>query len=310
MHELPCAAAGTMASMAGADDLDWDDLRYFRCAAQAGTLAGAARALGVEHTTIGRRLGALERSLGVPLVLRRPDGLQLTALGERIVPLVDEMERTVLAIRDAVASQGTRVRLAVPSGFTVLFAPRLAQLCKEVPGLALELVSGSRPVDLERGEADLAIRSGTVTDKDLVARRLCDAGFALYAAREYVARRPVDPDDLRGHDVIGYDRSLADLGTAQWLESRSAGATIVMRSREMAEMLTAAVGGAGVAVLPCMLADAEPALVRLTPDVVTTRVLSLVYRREVRLSAQIRAVVRFVKEVIDANADRIAGVVR
>ncbi len=292
-----------------AAELDWDDLRYFLGAAQAGTLAGAARAMGVEHTTIGRRLSALEHALGAPLVLRGPDGLQLTALGEKLSPLVEEMERAVRSVRDLVASHRARVRLAVPSGFARLFTPGVAQLCRDHPGLSLELLSGARPVDLKRGEADLALRSGPVGDKELVVRKLCDSGFSLYASDAYLARRPgpVSTSDLSGHDVIGFDPSMAAMPAARWIDERAANATIVLRSREMTDMVTATASGLGLAVLPCVLGDAEPGLRRLTAEVVATRGLSLVYRRESRLSASVRAVVRFVVETIRRNADRIAG---
>ena len=298
--------------MGRADDLDWDDLRYFLRAAQARTLAGAARAMGVEHTTIGRRISALERSLGAPLVLRGPEGLQLTPLGERLSPLVEEVERAVSAVRDLAASSGTRVRLAVPSGWTGLFAPRLAQLHRDAPGVSLELVSGSRPVDLKKGEADLAIRSGPIGDNDLVVRKLGESGWSLYASPAYLARRPRprDPDDLAGHDLIGYDAALAAMPSAKWIEARAAGAAIVLRSREMTEMVAAALSGAGLAVLPCMLGDAEPALERLTDRVVATRALSLVYRREARLSAGVRAVIRFVIDTVRGQASLISGVRR
>jgi DNA-binding transcriptional LysR family regulator len=147
-------------------DLDWDDLRYLLRAAEAKTLAGAARAIGVRHTTIGRRLSALEHALGKPLVWRGPEGIKLTPLGESVVPLVEDMERTVLAIRDVVAAAKARVRLAMPSGFARIFTTRLGELGRDHPGIALELVSSARPVDLDRGEADLAIRSGPVVRQD------------------------------------------------------------------------------------------------------------------------------------------------
>jgi DNA-binding transcriptional LysR family regulator len=298
--------------MAPANDLDWDDLRYFLRAVQASTLAGAARAMGVEHTTIGRRLSRLERSLGAPLVLRGPEGLTPTPLGEKIAPRVEELERAILAIRDLVTSQKTRVRLAVPSGFTRFFTASLAQLCSDHPGLALEIVSGASPVDLKAGEADLAIRSGPVADKDLVARRLCESGFSLYASEAYLARRgvPADPNDLTGHDVIAYDPSLAAVPAAQWIEARAAKATIVLRSREMTDMLAAAAGGLGLAILPCALGDAEPALRRITPGVVVTRPVSLVYRSEARLSKDVRVVIGYVVEVMRRHADQIGGVGR
>ena len=291
------------------DELDWDDLRYFLRAVEQKTLAGAARAMGVEHTTIGRRLSALERSLGAPLVLRGPDGLRLTPLGERVVPLAREVERVVASVRELVSSQRTRVRLAVPTGFTKLFTDRLGALREKHPELSLELVSGARPVDLAKSEADLAIRIGTVRDESLVAKKLVESGWALYAAESYIARRgaPMSLDDLAGHDVVGFDPSLASVPPAVWLEARAENATVVVRSREATDMLTAALSGAGLAALPCLLADAEPTLRRLTPEPIASPLVSLVYRREARLSDEVRAVVAFVADVMREEAPRIRG---
>jgi len=294
--------------MADVDPMDWDDLRYFLCAARAKTLAGAARAMGVEHTTVGRRLSRLERGLGAPLVLRGPRGLELSGLAEALLPLVEDVERAVFAVRERATSQTARVRLAVPSGFTQLFASRLAELREECPRISLEFVSGSAIVDLMQGAADLAIRSGPVKDQDLVVRKLCDSGWSLYASPAYIARRPpIDLNDLHGHDVIGHDVSLASLPAAKWLEARASGCRVVLRSREMADMVAAAASGAGLAALPCMLADAHPGLRRLTADVIATRRLSLVYRREARISANVGAAARFVIRVIREHADRIGG---
>jgi DNA-binding transcriptional LysR family regulator len=298
--------------MTGADEINWDDLRYFLRAAQAKTLAGAARAMGVDHSTVGRRLTALERALGAPLFIRRPDGLQLTPLGETLAPLAGQVERAVLALSDQVTQQTARVRVAMPTGFTRLFTAGLARLRAEHPALSLELLSEPRLVNLRKGEADLAIRSGPVSDDDLVARRLGEVGSTLYAAPAYLARRPAPAaaDDLRGHDLIGYDQSLAALPVAKWIEEHAGDATIVLRSREMTEMLAAALSGAGVAMLPCFLGDEEPGLERLTPEVISTREISLVYRRELRLVKSVRAVIEFVVDVMRENAARVAGTPR
>lgn len=290
------------------DDLNWDDLRYFLRAAQSQTLAGAARALGVEHSTIGRRLTALEQALGAPVVLRNPDGLQLTPLGERLLPLVVEVERGVVAIQDVVEHGQVRVRLAVPSGMTQLFTGALARLRVEHPHVALEIVSGARPVDLHKGEADVALRSGVVTDPELVARKLCDAAWALFASAHYLARKPppIDPDDLSGHDVIAFDPSMASVPIARWVEERASRATVVLRSREMTDILAAARSGLGLAVIPCSLGDTEPGLVRVS-EVLGSNPMSLVYRRESRHSASHRAVLDFAIEVMSEHGDLLAG---
>ncbi|HKU99957.1 MAG TPA: LysR substrate-binding domain-containing protein, partial [Vineibacter sp.] len=291
------------------DHLDWNDLRFFLVALRSGTLAGAARTLGVEHSTISRRLAALERSLDAALVIRRPDGLQATPLGDKLMALAQDAERAVLAVEALAAAERKRVRLAVPSGFTAFFSTHLAGVHHDLPGVSLELLSGSRPVDLSRGEAELALRIGPVADEDLIARRVGDVGWSLYAAPAYLDRRPapVDPRDLTGHDIVGYDAILAAVPGAQWIEKHGAGATLVLRSRELADMVAAAAAGAGLAVLPCMLAETEPALRRLTDDVLGRRAMSLVYRREMLLSETVRGVIAFITSVIRTQAARISG---
>lgn len=290
--------------------LDWNDLRCFLLAAQAGTLAGAARAAGVQHTTIGRRLTALERSLGVSLFLRGPDGLTLTPLGEELLPLAQKAERDMLAIRDFVASRRNCVRLALPSGFVGVFADDLARLAHEHPELSVETISGSRPADLERGDADLALRIGPIHDQDLVARSLGDVGVSLYASPRYLHDHaaPIDLQDLSAHRLIAFGAELSALPSARWLEAHAGRATVVLRTNEMATMLEAAASGAGLAVLPCMLADHDARLVRLTPQVLATRGLSLVYRREQRGNRPVRTVAAFLIEALRARAERISGV--
>jgi DNA-binding transcriptional LysR family regulator len=283
-------------------ELDWDDLRYFLAAARARTLAGAARALGVEHTTVGRRLSALERALGGPLMLRGADGLQLTRLGARLAPQLEELERSVKRIRELAQSEATRVRLAVPSGFTRYFTADLPQLVRDHPGLALEIVSGASVADLKNGEADLALRSSPLSDPELVVRKLCDAGFALYGA----VALPTPVDGLRGQALIGFHEDLASTPAARWLEAHDEGATVVLRSRELSDMVTAAIDGVGLAVLPCSLADGEPGLRRLS-DVLVRAPLSLVHRREARSSEPVRAVIAFTVSIIKRNAARIGG---
>ena len=295
--------------MAATDKLNWDDLRYFLRASQSKTLAGASRALGVEHTTVGRRLTALERSLGAALVLRGPEGLSLTQLGERVVPRVLELEREVQAIVELASAQIERVRLAVPSGFTNFFTPRIARLREEHPRLSLEFLSGARMVDLKLGEADLAVRVGRVTDEDLVARKLADVGWSLYASPGYLARHPAhaDPTDLSGHEIIGYGAGLSSVSAAKWLDDHAAEATVVLRSNDSSGMLEATMSGVGLALLPCYLGDVEPALVRLTPAVLATRNVSLVYRREARLAGSVRAVITFVIEAIREQEQLLSG---
>jgi DNA-binding transcriptional LysR family regulator len=308
-HTLGLSRPALDCDMARVKTFDWNDLRYLLAAARAGTLAGAARELGVEHSTVGRRLSALEQALGGSLVLRQPDGLVLTPLGQRVASAAGQVDQAMAGVLAAASEAHARVRLAVPSGFSELFTARLARLLDANAPIVLELVSSAATVDLVKGDADLAVRGGPITDPDLVARRLAAVGWSLYAAHAYLQRHPApaDPANLRGHQLIGYDAALADTPAARWIDAHATGAHIVMRSREMVDMASAAASGAGVAVLPCFLAATLPALLRMTPEVLATRELWLVYRREMRLSPAVQAAIRFVVEVIEDAAPALAG---
>ena len=124
--------------------LDWEALRYFASAAHSKSLSGAARALGVEHTTVGRRLASLEQTLGAALVERGPSGLSLTRLGRRVFRSAQEMERIAASIAELAVAERTNVRLVVPTGFTALLTPHLQELNRTEPRLSLEIYS--RPI--------------------------------------------------------------------------------------------------------------------------------------------------------------------
>src|SRR5262249_29000487 len=155
-------------------------------------------------------------ALGGSLVLRKPDGLVLTPLGERIFDVAQQMERAASRVFEAAGDAQERVRLSMPSGFTALFSPHLERLRAATPPIALEILSGSRVVDLARGEADLAVRVGRIGNPELIARPLGRVGWSLYAASAYLQRKPVNADraTLDGHDVIAFDPALADTPNA------------------------------------------------------------------------------------------------
>jgi DNA-binding transcriptional LysR family regulator len=297
--------------VAAVDDFNWDDLRFFLRAAQTKTLAGAARSMGVEHTTIGRRLTALERALGAPLVLRGPEGLKLTPLGERIAPLVVEVERAVSAARAAAKSQRERVRLSVPQALTGMFTQALAQWRLEHKDISLEIIGANRSPDLKRGEVDLAVLVKDATDKDLIRRTLGEVGWSLYASGAYLARHPapVDPNDLSGHEIVALASDSTAAPAAKWLAAHAKNATVVSRSNASASLVAAAVAGAGLALLPCFLAEVEPSLQRLTPDVLTKHPVSLAYRREAKIAEPVKVVIRLVIDLMREHADSLRGVV-
>ena len=293
--------------------LDWNDLRYFLAVCRAGTLAGAARDLNVRHSTVGRRLEALEQALAVSLFTRTPDGFVPTEAGAGILALAEEAERAAVAIERRVAGSDTRiegtVRMTTSEGFSGFLVRRLAALHERYPDLMVEVLSGNRFYDLTRGEADLALRIGETTQPDLMCKRIGIAGWSVYAAASYLKRRgtPASLDDLRGHAVIGFDETMAGVPGAQWLDSHAGGAEVVMRGNSIVAVLNAAIVGMGIAVLPCFMADAEPNLQRLCPEVIGSRDLWLVFHSDVARIARVRTVIDFVTDVVGSEAAILRG---
>ncbi len=296
--------------MAG-NELNRNDLYLFLVAVDAGSFAAAGRALGVEHSTISRRIDALEGALGGALVLRTHRGLELTEMGLRVAGAARRVEQAVADVWVA-AGFAERVRLAAPSGFARLLSDHLDRLHTVEPPIALEIVSGADTVDLSAGEADLALRAGPVADLDLVGRRVATVGWSLYATADYLDRHPSndDPTDLAGHAVIGFDAGLAASPVGQWLLTHSQDANVVLRSHDMADAVAAAQSGAGIALVPCFLADGAPPLVRVTPEVVATRDLWIVARREVRMARAVRHVRDVVIAVLRRHDEQLRGRVR
>jgi DNA-binding transcriptional LysR family regulator len=293
--------------------LDWNDLRYFLAVCRAGTLVGAARSLHVRHSTVGRRVEALEAALGVSLFMRAPDGFVLTEAGSGIVSLAEEAERAVAAVERRVAGGDKRidgiVRVTTSESFSGFLMRRLPELQAQHPTLTVEVLTGNASLDLMRREADLAIRFMETTQADLICKRLCDAGWSLYASETYLARagNPKTPTDLARHDIIGFDETMARSPGAIWLEEHKAGARVVVRCNSLMSALNASIVGMGVAVLPCFLAEAEPSLRRLTDEVLATRAIWVVFHPDVAQIRRVRTVIDFVSTIIGKEATTFRG---
>ncbi|MCB1990548.1 MAG: LysR family transcriptional regulator, partial [Geminicoccaceae bacterium] len=192
---------------------DWNDLRHLIAVSRAGSTLAAARALGVNQSTVHRRLVELERRIGLGLVKRRPSGYRLSELGEALIDdllavetAVGDLERKIRSLKLDLA--GT-IRLTCPEPIVPRIAASglLDRFHERYPGLLVELVTSDRYLNLAEGEADIAFRSGEPVDDRLVGRKVCDSVWAVYASRSYVQKhgRPRDIADLATHALIGFD---------------------------------------------------------------------------------------------------------
>jgi DNA-binding transcriptional LysR family regulator len=286
--------------------MDWGDLRYFVAVARAGSLSAAARTLKTEHSTVARRVAALEASLGLRLFDRRGRRLALTPEGERMAELAFGVEDQVFGI-ERLAQAGTPgiqgvVRLSAPPAFAAAYlAPRLAALLEAEPGLTLELAGDSRAVSLSRREADIAVRLSRPQDGAVVARRVGTLAYGLYAAGDYLRRTPAE-----ARRYVGYDDSLESSPQQRWLLALAAGRPLALRTNDLASLHQATAAGAGLAALPRFLGDEDPRLQRLEGDArAAARELWLLVHPDLRGSPRVRLVLDCLAAAIRADAARL-----
>ncbi|MFG1479957.1 LysR family transcriptional regulator [Xanthobacter sp. V4C-4] len=305
MH-VPCAWIDKGA-VVGTADFDWSDLRFFLAVARAGRLTAAAARLGVEHSTVSRRIGALEATLGAKLFDRRPHGYGLTAAGERLLAAAEGMESLALAAQGSIAGAdlgvaGT-VRIGAPDGFGTFFlAPRIAALAQMHPDLDIQLLAMPRLFSLSKREADLAVSLSRPKEGRLYARKLTDYRLRLYAARGYLARRgPIESRAaLSRHAVVGYVDDLIYTPELDYAPLVAKDLRVQVKSSSLVAQLTATRGGAGVCVLPCFLGElfagaGDDDLVQVLADEVSiTRTFWLISHTDMRDLARIRVAADFI----------------
>ena len=279
--------------------MDWGDLRYFVALARTGTLSGAARQVGAEHTTVARRIAALEASLGVRLFERTARGYVLTVEGERIVETAYRIEDDVFGLQRQTASgpQGLAgtVRISAPPVFASAFlAGRLAALRASHPGIQLELAGESRAVSLSRREADVAIRMSRPVPDTLIARQVGRMAYGLYGARSYL-----EAADEAAWTFVGYDDHLDHTPQQRWLMSIAQGRPLVFRANDLASLHAATAAGMGLGALPRFMGDADARLARLPFDASSAvRELWLAFHPDLRRSPRVRLVVDFLADVL------------
>ena len=232
----------------------WDDIQVFLAVHRAGTLALAASRLGLDTSTVSRRLAALERDLGVALFERTRSGLLPARAADRVLAAAEAMEAAhALLSREATEVETTAegvVRISTAPGFASVFiAPGLVRLRKRHPRLTVELDASALPRDLTRREADVAVRSVRSQGADLVTTRLVSARWVACASSKLVARHgPVAAWD----DVpwITWDRDLASFPPSRWVATHVPASSIALRTSDFISQLVAAAAGLGALLAP------------------------------------------------------------
>jgi DNA-binding transcriptional LysR family regulator len=295
---------------------DWNDLRYFLAVARHRSTLAAARTLKLNQSTVQRRLTQLERRIGHKLVKRHPTGYRLTELGQEMLLYAERVEQAVLAFeqhleaakREAVGV--VRVTCPEPLVYRITQSSLLERFHARHPKLRVEFVMSDKYLDLAKGEADVALRSGDTDDGELVGRKIADSIWAVYASRKYIERhgKPERVEDLNHHLLIGFDEAMANHRAAKWLRQVAANAKMVARNNSVLGLVYAVKSGVGIAPLPTALGDAEEDLVRvLGPIPELARIWRLLAHPDVRHTPRVSAFFDFIVEEIDALRPILTG---
>jgi DNA-binding transcriptional LysR family regulator len=287
---------------------DWNDLHPFLALARHGSLAAAARALGLRHSTVSRRIAAFEHRLGTRLFHRTSTGTTLTDAGTRLLPLAIKAEAAFVTLIDAARDQPHVLRLSVPTGFAPILAPALVAVQKARPTLTINVLSTSQPTDIAAGLADIALRLSPTRDPALLTRTVAQVGLALYASPAYLRDHPAtDPFSFAGHHMIGLHPDLSNSPAARWLDDHAGEAATILRLSQMTEVCATAASAAGLALLPCLLGDAQPGLIRVHPAVLLHQPLTLVCRRDVARDPVSRRLIDTLVRAVKRRSDALAG---
>ncbi|MDI5986546.1 LysR family transcriptional regulator [Halomonas sp. M4R5S39] len=288
--------------------LHWDDLRVVLAIAETGTLSGAGRRLGASHATLFRRLNAIEQRLGVRLFERARTGYSPTAAGEELAATASRVEAEVLRAERRLVGRDLRLSgvIRVTTTDTLLMgllSPILADFRRAHPEIVLEVAVSNALFNLSQRDADVAVRPSSSSPEHLVGRRVGSIAQAIYARGDGAGDAAA---------WIGPDRHLGYAPLEAWMADKGADAHCRYRVDTLLGMLAATRDGLGRAVLPCYLADAEPALTRLgepIPELATE--LWLLTHPDLRRVARIRAFMAFVAEALagrlPAQGSRIAS---
>ncbi|MCF6215302.1 MAG: LysR family transcriptional regulator [Emcibacter sp.] len=294
---------------------NWNDLRFFLELSRRGRLISAARKLHVDHTTVSRRIAALEDKMNARLFDKSPSGYKLTDAGLRLLPLAEQIEAQSNQLYQEISGKDARlsgtVRLAAPEGLSAhIIAHNIGKFRDIHPDIELELMAESRRTSLSKREADIAITLARPDTGRVFAWKLCDYRLRLYGADHYLSRRPAITklDDLNDHDFISYIDDLIQLPELRFLDQIIKKPHVVFRSTNVMAQYNATLGGIGLSVIHCFMADQNSGLTPVLPEkIYIDREYWLVVHEDLRHVARVDAVCRFLTELLKNQHNNMLG---
>lgn len=287
----------------------WDDYRFFLATSEAGSFTKAAGDMGVNQSTLSRRIEHLEHQLGVRLFVRMKTGVVLTTEGESILQTAREIEGRILEIQRNLQGSDKRldgtVRISVTDGLaTYWLTPAVPAFHTRHPEILLEFNCSTEPADAIRMETEISFRFKEPQEADLIAVRLGTLHFVPWASTEYLECHglPQTPKDLLSHRLLDHSDYYDDDGYwTNWLALDRAANLIRYRSNSSSAMLSAIKNGVGIGLLPTYICEFIEGIVPIALDVRTYSYMWLVYHPDVRDTARVRVVIEWVRSLFDKD---------
>jgi DNA-binding transcriptional LysR family regulator len=286
------------------DFMNWNDLKYFLALTREGTISGAGRTLNVKHTTVARRIEALEKSLGTRLFDKSRNGYAMTQAAENLYQQVVSMEEKVHTIDRQAANQDSA--LAGPLKLTIAFElanrliiPKMETFCQRYPDIDMQLLMTKDLVDLAAMEADLAIRITPKAPDYLVGYEIMKLHHGIYASQTHLQHAS------KKTKVILFQ---SENKRPDWVKTYTGDPEISLRVDDVGSMAIAAVNGFGLAKLPCFIGDSQPGLVRLDFKIPPSDWgIWILNHVELRTTARVRACKEHLMAVLENQRDLITG---
>jgi DNA-binding transcriptional LysR family regulator len=281
--------------------LAWDDFRLIKAIADQRALPAAAVALGLNHSTVFRRLGQIEEALGLKLFERHRSGYVATPAGEEMTQLAERVDEDITAFARRLA--GAEIKpageLRVTTNDTLLvdlLTPLFAAFLKQCPDIRLDVLLSNQSLNLSKRDADVAIRATDNPPDTLVGRRAARIAWALYGRTlDFSEPEPIEPAALWERTWVSLGEHFAGLKAVRHLQQNVAPDRIIYRVNTVLGLAEAVEAGIGLGFLPCFIADTRPALLRLAaPDPGFAADLWLLTHPDLRHSPRVRLFLDFV----------------
>lgn len=291
--------------------MDWNDLKYVKQIAQAGSVAEAARELTVHQSTVFRRLNTLEKELGVRLFERLTTGYVMTAAGEDFCQAAERIEVDIANLNRRVSGQDLRpsgtIRVTTSDAlFIKLLSPCFADFRAAYPEIELEVLISTEVFNLTKRDADIAIRTTKNPPETLIGRKVATVSSAVYGSKQYLKTHP-NLKNLRRHDWLGFDEGIIDAATAQWLKQMVPQERCQYRLNTCAALLAAVKANLGLAVLPSYVGETEPELVQVLPAIAPLeKDLWILTHEDLRHVTRIKTFIDFIAQALTSGSSYLA----